>query len=37
MYTRGVFIDLSKVFDAVDHTVLPKRVELHGIKGNNNN
>ena len=32
----GVFVDLSKAFDAVDREVLPKRLELHGIKGNNN-
>lgn len=32
----GVFVDLSKAFDAVDREALPKRLELHGIKGNNN-
>ena len=31
-YTLGVFIDLSKAFDTVDHTVLIRKFETCGIK-----
>ena len=33
MHTMGVFIDLKKAFDTVDHKLLCEKVEFYGIRG----
>ena len=32
-YTHGVFIDLSKAFDTIDHQTLIKKLQYDGIDG----
>ena len=33
MHTMGVFIDLKKAFDTVDHKLLCENIEFYGIRG----
>ena len=34
-YSLGIFIDLFKIFDTVDHSMLLKKLKHYGIKGRN--
>ena len=33
-HTIGIFVDLSKPFDTVEHDILINKLQLNGIQGN---
>ena len=34
---RGIFADLQKAFEIVDHQIMPSKLDYYGIRGTSNN